>query len=256
MNIFFLSYIGLIGVFLGSFLSAWVFREHENISICKGRSFCPECKHLLAGFDLVPLFSFLFLQGKCRYCQEQISYRYFFTEFLTGIIFVFLGIFYHASFDFLPVQFFISLFASVFLLAIFISDFLYLEIPFSFTIFPAFLLFISNFFLHFEDWKSLVFGGILGGAFFAFQFLLSKGKWIGGGDIWLGLFMGILLGFQKTLLALSLAYIFGAIVGIFLLLTKNANRKTAIHFGTFLSLATFVAMLWGEKIIRWYLDFV
>lgn len=256
MVVFFYIFLFLFGLTLGSFVAAWISREHRGISIWKGRSACVDCGYALRAIDLIPVLSFLFLKGKCRKCKVNLSRHYIVTEIVMAFIFVFLGVFYQASFDFLPVQFFISVFASVFLVAIFISDFVYQEIPFSFTVFPAVVIFLSNFFVHFLDWKSIVLGSIIATGFFAFQFAFSKGKWTGGGDIAFGFFIGSILGFQKTLLALALAYICGAFVGIFLLLTKKATRKTAIHFGTFLSVATFVSMLWGEKIIRWYLHFL
>ncbi len=215
-----------------------------------------DCGYALRALDLIPILSFLFLKGKCRKCGESLSRHYIGTELLMGLIFIFLAIFYRASFDFIPTQFAISLFASVFLVAIFVSDFLYQEIPFSFTIFPAISIFLANFFLYFQDWKSMALGGIIAAGFFALQFVVSKGRWIGGGDIALGLFMGIFLGVQKTLIALGLAYMLGAVFALILLATKKVKGKTEIHFGTFLAVAMFISMLLGEKIITWYLHLI
>lgn len=106
------------------------------------------------------------------------------------------------------------------------------------------------------DWKNMALGAIIASGFFLIQYLLSKGRWIGFGDVIFGLLMGVILGWQKTILALCLAYIVGAVCGAILLLRKKAKKDSALAFGTFLSLATFVAMLWGEKIIAWYLHFV
>lgn len=218
-----------------------------------GRSHCVACQYTLRGYDLVPVFSFLFLKGRCRECKTTLSKHYIVTELFTGCIFLFLAFFYQATFIFVPLQFVFSLLASIFLIAVFVSDFLYQEIPFGMTLFPACLLFLLAFGTHMYDWKNMVLGAIIASGFFLFQYLISRGKWIGFGDVALGILMGIILGWQKTLLALCLAYIVGALFGIIILLTKKAKKDTALAFGTFLSVATFVAMLWGEKIIAWYL---
>jgi leader peptidase (prepilin peptidase)/N-methyltransferase len=256
MQFIFFTLLFLLAISIGSFVAAWVSREHRGLSIWKGRSSCVDCGYALRALDLIPILSFLFLKGKCRKCKVNLSKHYIVIELLMGLLFLFFGVFYKASFDFVPIQFAISLFASVFLIAIFVSDFLYQEIPFSFTIFPAISIFLANFFLHFQDWKSMALGGIIAAGFFAIQFVVSKGKWIGGGDIALGLFMGVLLGFPKTILALALAYICGALLGTFLLLTKKVKGKTEIHFGTFLAVAMFISMLWGERMIAWYLSLI
>ena len=94
---------------------------------------------------------------------------------------------------------------------------------------------------------------MIGAGFFLLQYLVSKGKWIGGGDIRLGALMGIILGWQNTILALFLAYLIGAIVGLGLIIAKKKNRDSAVPFGTFLVIGTFVAMFWGERIVGWYL---
>ncbi len=253
MILIFFCFLFLLGLVFGSFIAAWVSRAHHEMSIWFGRSHCLSCQYTLQLQDLVPVLSFLILQGKCRKCETPISKHYFFTELLTALIFVFLGYFYQASFLFVPSQFIFALLASIFLIAIFVSDFLYQEIPFGMTIFPALMLGLLAFGLGLMDWKNMLQGAIIAAGFFLLQYVISRGRWIGFGDVLLGVFIGFVLGGQKTLLALALAYMSAACISLILLASKKIDRKTAVPFGTFLSISTFAAMLYGEKIITWFL---
>lgn len=96
-------------------------------------------------------------------------------------------------------------------------------------------------------------GAALAGGFFAAQYLFSKGKWIGGGDIRLGVLMGLFLGFGNTVVALLVAYIGGAAIVLLLLATKRVKKTDHIPFGAFLIPATFIAFIAGEFIQEWYL---
>ena len=102
----------------------------------------------------------------------------------------------------------------------------------------------------------MLLGILVGAGFFLLQYLISKGKWIGGGDVLLGVLMGVILGWPNILVALMLAYILGATVGVFLLLSKKKNLQDQLAFGTFLSVVTLLVMLWGDKIVGWYLKFI
>ena len=105
--------------------------------------------------------------------------------------------------------------------------------------------------LHYSP-LSLLWGVIFAVGFFGGQFLISKGRWIGGGDIWLGAMMGIWLGWPNILVAIFLAYILGAIVAIFLIIFKKKSWQTEIPFGTFLAIGTFFALYHGQQVIDWY----
>ena len=101
-------------------------------------------------------------------------------------------------------------------------------------------------------WWDLLLGAVIGGGFFAAQYYLSKGKWIGGGDIRLGALMGFILGWKMLLVALMLAYISGAVIGIVLMALNKKKMSSEIPFGTFLAAATYVTIIHGEKILNWY----
>ena len=103
-------------------------------------------------------------------------------------------------------------------------------------------------------WSVLV-GGLVLAGFFWIQFLLSKGTWVGGGDIRMGALMGFMLGLEHGLVALFIAYVLGAIVGLMMMVTGRATRKTSVPFGTFLSVSTVLVLFAGKQILDWYLSF-
>jgi len=140
----------------------------------------------------------------------------------------------------------------IILIIIFVYDALYKIILSGIIWFGAIIGFIINYFFFHYSLSSLLWGVLIGGGFFLLQFLVSKGKWIGGGDVRMGVMMGIWLGFPNILAALFLAYILGALVAVILLLSKKKEMNSEIPFGTFLSLGTFISLFYGGIIIRWY----
>jgi prepilin signal peptidase PulO-like enzyme (type II secretory pathway) len=134
-------------------------------------------------------------------------------------------------------------------------DLLYQEILSSVVWFGAFTGLFFNAYLDY-NLSSLLIGALVAGGFFLAQFMISKGRWIGGGDVRLGVLMGVWLGWPVVLAALVLAYISGSIVGLLLMATKKKTLGSAIPFGTYLSASTLVCLLWGEAIVRWYAQFL
>ena len=138
---------------------------------------------------------------------------------------------------------------------IFIYDFLYQEIPDHLT-FPG-IGFAFGFAIFYDKhWPLVVLAAAVGAGVFLIQYLVSRGEWIGAGDIRLGAFMGLVVGWPGIVAGLLGGYVLGAIVGILLLAGGKANMKSVLPFGTFLTVATFVVMLWGEQIINWYVKIV
>ncbi|TAN58401.1 prepilin peptidase [Patescibacteria group bacterium] len=259
----------IFGSAVGSFLNVVVLRAPKRKSIVKDRSHCPKCKHSLGAWDLIPVWSFLFLRERCRYCKRKISWQYPLVEAVTGIIFVLgflvLGIspkffffMVYASFliaifvldytkyiipDFLSVPaMIVALFGSIILAAFNIGPFLFLEI-FSFSAFSALL-------------GNLGVAILIGGGFFLAQFLISRGRWVGGGDIRLGVVMGLMLGFPVIIAALGISYVMGALWSIGLMILKRRTIKDVLPFGTFLTISAIICLLWGEEIVIVYLKFI
>jgi len=246
-------FIGIFGLIIGSFLNAAIYRLKSKDSIVNARSKCVNCNHQLGVLDLVPLFSWLFLKGRCRYCNEKISYQYPLVEFFTALLFI-LGYFVLVvDFNILTVLAYIYyLIAVSFLMVIYVFDHLHHLILDKVTI-PLMVIAIIFTFVLGLNWIQYLLAGVFGGAWFGWQYVISRGRWIGGGDIRLGVVMGLLLGFPGIVVALFLAYILGAIVSVYLLVTKKRERGSQIAFGTFLSLATVITWLYGSELLNWYL---
>ena len=248
----------LLGVCIGSFLNAVIYRLEQKKSL-SGRSFCPQCKHKLSWSDLFPVFSFLLLGGKCRYCHKKISIQYPVVEILTGLIFLLIFNFVIFNFlnnalisKFLNAGFFFYIASA--LIVIFVYDLKHYEIPDK-VLFPAIgitFLFqaVSSSYLIFNYLLAV----LIGAGFFFAIFWFSKGAWMGFGDVKLAVLMGLLLGFPNILSALFMAFFLGAIIGVILMPLKKKGLKSEIPFGPFLVLGTFLALLYGTQTIQWYLN--
>lgn len=263
LNLFFYSVFFVFGLIVGSFLNCLIYRIEKGESFLKGRSYCPNCKHVLNWQDLIPVFSFLILKGKCRYCQKPISWQYPLVETTTGILFVMILWFstlQGQSFfpQGLSLNLLYYLIITCFLIIIFVYDLKHYIIP-DRVIYPAiaialifsFQFLISNQFLIFNQLILSAFGAA---AFFLLIVLISKGRWMGIGDIKLAFLMGLFLGFPNILVALFLAFFTGAVVGLILIVLQRKNLKSEIPFGPFLVTGTILAIFFGKEIINWYLN--
>ncbi|OGY93262.1 MAG: hypothetical protein A2406_01215 [Candidatus Komeilibacteria bacterium RIFOXYC1_FULL_37_11] len=253
------AFVFILGLFIGSFLNVVILRLRRQESFIKGSSKCLFCQHRLYPKDLIPLFSYLFLKGRCRYCQKRFSHQYPLVEFFTGFSFVLIFQKIVPSADWnlissLQVLHLLDWWVIVsFLVIIFVYDFKYYLIL-DRVVWPIIILsFLVNLFLGFSIFN-LVFAAVIGGGFFFLQFIVSKGRWIGGGDIRLGLLMGVILGWPHVLTALFISYVLGSAVGVSLLWSKRKDWGDKIPFGTFLTIGTFMTMLWGPALVKWYLS--
>jgi len=256
----------IFGLIIGSFLNVLIWRLYTGESAFKGRSYCPKCKHRLDFFDLFPVMSFIVQGGKCRYCRGAISWQYPIVELATAILFV--AAYLVSGFNFsagsgsvLGGQFFILLkywFVVSAMIVIFVYDakhYLILDK----IIYPAVVVAVlASPLLGLENlWWRAVLEGLLaaaiGGGFFFLQYVVSKGKWIGGGDVKMGFLMGLILGIKGLFVALFFSYVSGALFGLGLIAFKKKTMKSQIPFGTFLAAGTIIAMFWAEPIIKWYL---
>jgi len=268
-HLFYLA-IPLFGLVMGSFLNCIIYRLQTGEGFLKGRSFCPHCRHALSWQDLIPVFSFLILKGKCRYCQKPISWQYPLVELATGIIFLLIvwNLEFGICLEFGIWNLLFYLLISCFLIIIFVYDLKHYIIPDA-VIYPAIAIaFLYQLFrmLNFVNWNLFgiwnVESGILrpiSSAFLASLFFLaivflSQGKWMGLGDVKLAFLMGLFLGFPNILVALFLAFFIGAIIGIGLIISGKRTLKSEVPFGPFLITGTFIALFWGNQITNWYLS--
>ena len=253
-----IALVFIFGLFIGSFLNVVIFRLHRKETFIKGFSKCLFCGHRLYTKDLVPLFSYLYLKGHCRYCRQRFSHQYPLVELATGLIFAL--IYWHL----LPSGFSAATIGQIwqvvfwwimtaFLVIIFVYDLKYYLIL-DVVVLPAIVLaFIGNLFLG-ANIFNLLLAAVVASGFFLLQFVVSRGTWIGGGDIRLGFLMGALLGWRQILVALFLAYVIGALFCLVLLAFRRKQMSDKIPFGTFLSLATILTILFGEFLSVWYLS--
>ena len=251
----YIPFLFAFGVAFGSFLTMLIPRIHdEEGGILTGRSHCFSCKKKLHIRDLVPLLSFLKNRGKCRFCSKKISLLYPSIEVVTGIMFVLIYMLF--PFETLaeaPITIFYLL-MSLILIFTFFYDLKYLEIS-DLVLLPGIVLALIGAYVFADtpDFLSAVVGTAIGAGFFLAQFLLSKGKWVGGGDFRIGAFMGALLGWQMVLIALVVSYLVGSVVSIPLLVTKNKKMGEKIPLGPFLVVGTFVALFYGKTLMYFYL---
>lgn len=261
MSLSFWLIIFIFGTCVGSFLNCLIYRLREQQSFLSGRSFCPKCLHQLVFFDLIPVLSFIFLKGKCRYCGEKISWQYPLVELATG--FLFLLIFLHFTIypvwisGTLPFTIYL-LIISCLLIIIFVYDLKHYIIPDK-IIYPAIVIvFLYKIIFDFQtsNFYSLILSALVAFGFFFLLWLVSRGRWMGLGDAKLAFLMGFFLGYPKILIAMFSAFLIGAIIGIGLMASGKKTLKSQVPFGPFLVVGTFIALFWGREIIKWYLGLV
>ncbi len=241
--------LGLAG---GSFINVLVWRLDKNEKLVWDRSKCVHCSHKLGFFDLIPVISFFFLKGQCRYCRGRISWQYPAVEIACGLGFLAMARGVGIGWD--EKVWLAGLFLAG--LAIFVYDIKHLLIPNSFVAGAGAWILAGIFFLSRGNFLSGLAGGAGIFSFFLILYLVSEGRWIGGGDVKLGLAIGLLLGWQLSLVAVLIAYILGAVIGVALIFFRQASFKSQIPFGPFLILSAAIAQVWGYEIIKWYTSLI
>ena len=242
LDILFFIFIFIIGLCLGSFINSWMWRIRDNCRITNGRSVCIHCRRQLSWYENIPLLSYLFLGGRCGSCHKKIPIFYAVTEAMLAILLVLIFIYHvnllgrqqlysewHVSRD----VFFLTILAITFM-----YDYLYGEVLVRMIFMGIVIGFGINYIpLHYSGY-SLLIGVAAGAGFFLLQYLVSRGRWIGGGDIWIGAMMGAWLGWPQVLLAIFLAYMLGAGAAVILLISGRKKIGSAVPFGVFLTTAT------------------
>lgn len=261
MTIFIYFILFLFGLAIGSFLNVVILRLPVKESLVKKSSHCPNCQKKLRWYELIPVLSFLFLKGKCGNCGKAISWQYPLVELATALLFLFVAwhtgdVFYQNAF------FYRDLVFVAILIVVFVSDLRFYFIP-DWVILPGIVFaFVINIFL-FSGHENFLYNvlilfltAVVSGCFFLLQYLLSRGKWIGFGDVKFGFFLGAALGmvWPSVAVALYFSYVIGAIVMIAFVVAKMKKLKDAAPFGVFLSVGTFLGLFFSQEIIEWYLS--
>lgn len=215
----------LLGLIIGSFLNVCIYRIPEGISIVTPGSFCPCCKHSLSWNDNIPLVSYIFLKGRCRYCGERISIQYPIVELLTGVIFFLFYKRFNISIDFLL---FTSI-SSLLIISAFI-DLKYMVLP-DVLMIPAIILSAVYGIIYGFPYNFIT-AGIFALIFYLLRLIFKGG--LGTGDIELIVIFSLMLGFYGTLLVVIASSLIGSIYGLYLIKKGRAEMKTKIPFGPFL----------------------
>ena len=258
-TLFVLVFTFIFGVIIGSFLNVYIYRLHTGKSL-SGSSHCLSCGTRLKAYELVPLFSYLFLRGKCRTCQSIIPSRYFLIESLTGLLFVFVVL---TTSDMFMLLLFWFLMAVVVVIAVY--DLYHMIIPDEMVFALMAIAFLHEFYwlisgVSVTEFAFNIFAALIGSLFLFLLWHMSEGRWIGFGDVKLALPLGILVGYAGVFSMLVLSFWIGAIIGLLLLawqylqkrgkphlrfLTRELTIKSAVPFAPFL-ISGFLAVFFLE----------
>ena len=248
-------FFGLIfGMIMGSFINSAVWRVHEKKFSYTDRSRCVSCLRVLSWYQNIPICSFVWFRGICLFCKKKIPLDYLLVEIFTGILGLFLCYFHVVQDSLFSVLFFRDAVILCCLVYIFVYDAKYMEILNRVTILPAIFLTFASVYFGWQDFWTILWGVLVGGGFFLAQYVFSQGKWVGGGDVRMGLFMGVILGWPNILCALLLSYVLGALFGVWLLAHRKGQLGTSVPFGTFLAIGTLVTHYYGDLLVSWYIS--
>lgn len=237
--------IFLYGIVIGSFLNVLIYRLPKKENIVLTRSHCMSCGYQLRWYDLIPLFSYLALGGKCRKCKEKLSVQYPLIEGLNGVLYLVIFARYGLSIDSLL---YCLLFSA--LLALSVIDFRTYEIPIGFNYFILTLGAIRVA-TDYTNWLVYAIGLIAVSMVLYLIYRVSKGTAIGGGDVRLMGATGLLLGWKLNILAFLLGCIIGSVIHLIRMRISKADHVLAM--GPYLSVGVALAVLWGDGFLTWYL---
>lgn len=236
----------LYGIIIGSFLNVCIYRLPKKENIVTTRSHCMHCGYQLRWYDLIPLFSWLALGGKCRSCKTNISVQYPVIEALNGVLY--LIIFWRCG---VCVETLLYCLMASALLALSVIDFRTFEIPVGFNIFIAGLGLVRVL-TDLSNWKEYAVGVFVISVPLYMIYIITKGRGIGGGDIKLMAASWLLLGWQCNILAFIMGCIIGSAVHLLRMRLTKANHVLAM--GPYLSIGIYICALWGTQMLEWYLS--
>lgn len=256
MTIFILFVLGLS---VGSFLNVLIDRIPHNESIWKNRSHCDYCKHILSWYDLIPVFSFLILTRKCRYCHKKISWQYPLIELITGVAFLFTYIFFLfnqlSTTNNLPAgeagqqfQIIYHLILVSSLIAIFFADLKYRIIPDQILILLAVVTFIYLYFFQRNNLPDHLLAALIFFSIFFILVLVTRGKGMGLGDVKYAFVMGFILGMSFSVVSFYLSFLTGAVISLILIIKGKKKMKSTIPFGPFLTASTAITLFYGKNL--------
>lgn len=250
----------LLGSAVGSFVNVLIDRTIVGEDWISGRSHCDGCRKILKWHDMIPVLSFLAYRGKSRCCNTPLSYRYPIVEILVGLLFLWwmaVGFWFFrlVSAPLTVIQPAFWLVTGVVLLILALSDLFYgvvlmgvVWLGSAAVIIYRVILFWYGVYNVRDFVISLVVAGVFYLSFWTL-YKLTKGRGMADGDMYVALYMGLLLGWPKGMVAMMGSFVIGAVVGVVLIVAKIRTRKQTIPFVPFMVVAMMIALLWGEQII-------
>jgi len=254
MIVLYIIAFALLGLAVGSFLNVCIDRLPGGESIVNPPSHCEVCRHRLGAGDLIPVFSYLRLKGRCRYCHASLPHRLLWVELATGIVFVILYWYCGLSPELGVMAFYTCLFIIVFVVdleqGLILNKVIYPGIAVALLL----ALFLPQPWL--TQWivpgvANAAIGGSIGFFIFLLLAVISRGG-MGWGDVKLAALIGLATGFPLVFVALIMGAIVGGVVAVVLVVAKKKKHKEAIPFGPFLAVAVLITLLWGSNILDWY----
>ncbi|MCR4804930.1 MAG: prepilin peptidase [Clostridia bacterium] len=241
------AFIFIMGLCVGSFLNVLIYRIPAGEEFVKTPSHCLSCGHRLAWFENIPLVSYILQGGRCRSCGVKLSVQYTIIEAVNGLAWLFTALLYHGQ----PFTCALYCLAASALLALSVIDWRTFTIPNGFQIFLL-ALGAVNLLADLAHWRTYVAGALIVSLFFLLLYIVTGGRGIGMGDIKLIAAAGLLLGWQKILLATCVGSLLGSVIHIIRM--KRSGEGAKLAFGPYLSCGIWIAMVFGEKILRSYLS--
>jgi leader peptidase (prepilin peptidase)/N-methyltransferase len=244
----------LLGMIIASFLNVCIDRLPAHQSLVYPPSHCTACKRRLAFIDLIPIFSYLWLRGRCRYCGAAIPRRILWVELGTAALFGLTCWRFGLSVELAVALFYICIFIVIMVIdwekGLILNKIVLPAIGAAIVISAIFSIFLPDVELVPFIGRAAAGGGI-GLGIFLLIVIVSRGG-MGWGDVKLAALIGLATGFPLVFIALLIGVILGGVVAVILLLYGIKKRKQAIPFGPFLAIATIITLLWGNNILSWY----
>ncbi len=278
MYVLFYVFIGVFGLIIGSFLNAYVWRVYNKAthnsqessstpipnSVLQGRSACPDCGHTLHGKDLIPVISWLWLRGRCRYCNHTISWQYPAVEIATALLFI-LSVWWWpfalgSVLSWLQLGAWLGITALIIALSAYDLRWYILPDVMLWPLMGLIVVWHTLAALSGAPLQQWLVGPVIGGAgaflFFYALYIAGRGQWMGGGDVKLVFVLGLLVGGISTVVGLFIGFLSAAMVGMVLIASKRKGRRDMVPFGPFLLLGFWLAFFFGESIADWYVDLI
>ncbi|EPY2278279.1 prepilin peptidase [Clostridium sporogenes] len=241
-----------LGLIVGSFLNVCIYRIPRRESIIYPPSHCGNCGVNIKVYNLIPVISYIFLRGKCRCCKNKISSRYPLVELLTGILF--LSIYHLCGFNFNFIKYitFVSFIIVIGFIDLDTTD-VYSKTTISAILISIIYILIEKIYFGYGI-KTYIYAVLLCTTIIGIIIFTTEG--MGSGDLDIYIVVSLFLGFKITAMTIFFSFIFGALIGILLIVSKRKSRKDYIPFGPFIVIASIFSILFGDKVFLFYVSFI